>query len=459
MMNRLALVPSRARWLLVGAPLVLSLAACGGGGGGSGPGPTTYTIGGTLSGLLAGQQITLIDNGNDPLTLKANGSFTFAKRVAPKGSYAVTIGTQPTLQTCSISKGSGSGVTANVTSVAVSCTNGNLYSSSFGAGGGVWQYAINPTSGALAPLSPASVPAGSGNGGIALDKTGRYLYVPSQGNSAIYQFSRGVGGALTPLPRASLPGQVVSPTSLTVSADGKYLYATNTSSTVGNVGVFGIDPNGQISPAGSGIASIGNPINPIVASPTGPYLYGAVYAGRLGQNTIGANGDPIPMSPASVLVPTTQANRIAIAPNGKSVYIGSTLNGTISQLALGANGLGSLLSPSSVTAGTAVNGMAIDPGSNYLYVSGSHFVYQYNISNNGELVPMDPASVPVAAASVPASSLTGIQVDPTGRYVYVSADQPTSQTYGFSIGANGTLTPLSAAPVPAGTSSVSMAVR
>ena len=82
----------------------------------------TYTIGGTVSGLAAGQQVTLNNNGADPTTVAANGAFTFTTPVAFGGSYAVTVGTQPTGKTCTVSNGSGAGVTANVTNVAVTCS-------------------------------------------------------------------------------------------------------------------------------------------------------------------------------------------------------------------------------------------------------------------------------------------------------------------------------------------------
>jgi hypothetical protein len=75
-----------------------------------------------VSGLAAGQQVTLNNNGADPTTVTADGAFTFSTSVAYNGSYAVTVGTQPTGQTCSVSNGSGSGVTANVTNITVTCS-------------------------------------------------------------------------------------------------------------------------------------------------------------------------------------------------------------------------------------------------------------------------------------------------------------------------------------------------
>ena len=108
----------------------LSLTACGGGGGGgggtsgsgSGTGSTTFTVGGTVSGLSAAG-LVLTDNGVDNLTLSSGAtSFTFSQPVASGASYSVAIATQPTGEICAVSAGSGT-ATANVTTVAVACTN------------------------------------------------------------------------------------------------------------------------------------------------------------------------------------------------------------------------------------------------------------------------------------------------------------------------------------------------
>ena len=82
----------------------------------------TYSIGGTVSGLAAGSQVTLNNNGADPVTVRADGVFTFATPVAYNSSFNVTVGTQPVGQTCTVSNGSGAGVVANITNVAVTCS-------------------------------------------------------------------------------------------------------------------------------------------------------------------------------------------------------------------------------------------------------------------------------------------------------------------------------------------------
>lgn len=85
------------------------------------PVPTvTHTIGGNVSGLT-GSGLVLQNNGGDNLAVGADGAFTFATPVGSGNPYSVTILTQPTGQTCSVSSGSGT-ASANVTSVAVSCS-------------------------------------------------------------------------------------------------------------------------------------------------------------------------------------------------------------------------------------------------------------------------------------------------------------------------------------------------
>jgi hypothetical protein len=79
----------------------------------------TYSVGGTLSGLTG--TVVLQDNGGDNLTLTANGSFTFATQLVGGAAYNVTVLSNPTGQTCSVSSGTGTIGSANVTNVAVSC--------------------------------------------------------------------------------------------------------------------------------------------------------------------------------------------------------------------------------------------------------------------------------------------------------------------------------------------------
>ena len=81
----------------------------------------TFTVGGTVSGLAG---TLVLHNGSEDQTLTTNGLFAFPTPVAAGGSYAVTVTTQPSspTQVCTVANGSGTIGSANVTSVAVTCT-------------------------------------------------------------------------------------------------------------------------------------------------------------------------------------------------------------------------------------------------------------------------------------------------------------------------------------------------
>ncbi|WP_323696857.1 InlB B-repeat-containing protein [Thiorhodovibrio litoralis] len=98
----------------------------------------TYSIGGTVSGLASDQSVALQNNAGDDKTVSANGAFTFDTNIASGESYAVTVLTQPTGQTCTVSNDSGSNVMADVSNVSVTCaTNTHAISTNPGAGGSI----------------------------------------------------------------------------------------------------------------------------------------------------------------------------------------------------------------------------------------------------------------------------------------------------------------------------------
>ncbi len=127
-MNGSALVHSvrcAVGWVPLGVA-VLSLAACGGGGGGSSTGSSmgspssTYTVSGKMTGLNA-SGLVLQDNGADNYSASSGATtFTFSTPLASSASFQVTVLTQPTGETCTVSNGTGT-ITADVTSVTVAC--------------------------------------------------------------------------------------------------------------------------------------------------------------------------------------------------------------------------------------------------------------------------------------------------------------------------------------------------
>jgi len=105
---------------------------------------STYTIGGSLSGLTASGLI-LQNNGADNLTVSSGASsFQFATPVVSGGSYSVTVYQQPTGLICYVANASGTNVSANVTNVSVSCSTQNAYvANNAFSGGDVYLCSLN----------------------------------------------------------------------------------------------------------------------------------------------------------------------------------------------------------------------------------------------------------------------------------------------------------------------------
>ncbi|MGN6520297.1 MAG: hypothetical protein ACTHK2_12815, partial [Dokdonella sp.] len=85
----------------------------------------TYTVGGTVGGLL-GNSVTLsLNAGAQTLLVAANGPFSFPTGLADAATYTVTVSVQPSApaMTCTIANGTGTIAAANVTQVAVTCSD------------------------------------------------------------------------------------------------------------------------------------------------------------------------------------------------------------------------------------------------------------------------------------------------------------------------------------------------
>jgi hypothetical protein len=84
-----------------------------------------FTVGGSITGLT-GTGLVLQNNGADSVApAPADSSFTFPTRLASGAAYAVTVQTQPAnpAQLCVVSGGAGTVGSADVTSVAIACTD------------------------------------------------------------------------------------------------------------------------------------------------------------------------------------------------------------------------------------------------------------------------------------------------------------------------------------------------
>lgn len=82
----------------------------------------SYTVGGSISGLGAGKTVVLQNNAADDLSRTVNGNFVFGTAIPYGSTYAVSVRTQPSEQTCTVTSGLGT-VGGTVSSVAVDCAD------------------------------------------------------------------------------------------------------------------------------------------------------------------------------------------------------------------------------------------------------------------------------------------------------------------------------------------------
>lgn len=157
--------------------------------------PVMLSVGGVLTGMT-GTGLVLQNNGTNDLVLSANGSFTFAQPVAFGSPYAVSVKTQPRLEECTVTNGSGT-ATATVTNVMITCISQQVTTL---AGDGIAR-TIDGIGTAASFASPT---------GIASDAAGN-LYVSEWFSGALRMISP-AGKVSTPVTGLTRPlGVAVSP--------------------------------------------------------------------------------------------------------------------------------------------------------------------------------------------------------------------------------------------------------
>ncbi len=412
----------------------------------------TFTIGVTVSGLTAGKQVTLNNNGADPLTVLAaqNGVLqTFSTPVTFNGSYAVTVGTQPVGQTCTVSNGSGSGVAANITNVTVACSTNT--------------YTIGGTITGLISTQQVTL---KNNGGDPLTLTvasgGTFTFTTPVAYGAGYAVTVGTSptGETCRITNGAGTNVTANVSSVSISCRLPLAYVTN--KTDNTVSQYAIGLDGTLSSLGAALATGVTP-NTVAVDPTGRFAYVANFGSDVGlpgsgttvsQYTIGADGALTLNGTA-----TTGLNpySVAIDPSGQYAYVTNQGSNSVSQFTVGADGKLTPMSTLSVPSGSLPYKVTVDPTGRYVYVAnlatsttpGS--VSQYTIGAGGALVPMTPATV-TTGSGLGGPIGVAVRVTATGTFAYATNlfDENVSQ---FSIDGTGGLVPLGGGATPVSTTS------
>ncbi len=413
--------------------------ACGGGSSGT---RSTYSVaydgngatGGTVpvdSGSYAqGQTVTVLGNTG---TLTYAGHSFAGWNTQPNGSGAsYTQG-----QTCPMG-------TANITLYAQWTTN---------AAGDNVTYDGNGATGGSAPSDPLH--HAQGQPVTVLGNTGNLVY---SGYSFVGWQTKADGSGTTYAPGRTFLMGAANVTLYALWAGGHAYVANQNGGSAGSVSQYTIGPNGALTPMfAPTVATAGNNSQQVAVDPTGKHAYVSnVSSNTVSQFTIGEDGALAPMSTPTISMGPGPGIyyplSIAVHPSGKWAYIAINQRSSVNQYTIGSDGSLSPMTPASVPAGTYPTTVTVDPSGKYAYLSNGrdNTVSQYTIDQaTGALSPMTPPTVAAAGTSGKENAWF-FEVEPKGKYAYVTNyfDGTISQ---YNINqTNGTLSAMTPATVATG---------
>ncbi len=170
------------------------------------------------------------------------------------------------------------------------------------------------------------------------------------------------------------------------------------------------------------------------------------------QFDIRAGGVLSPKAPPTAATAVSNPDAVAIAPDGKSVYVVDA-PGDVSQYDVGPGGVLSAKTPATVAAGANSSGIAVSPDGKSVYVaSQAGSISQYDVGGSGALSPKTPPAV-----SVPGGGLSQVAVSPDGKSAYVT-DFIAGDVLQYDVGVGGVLSPKTAPTVASGVNPEGIAV-
>jgi sugar lactone lactonase YvrE len=216
--------------------LALALTACGGGGSSSPSTPVTYNVFGNVNGS-PGPGLVLQLNGGSSMSITAQG-FAWSNALTNGQAYNVTILSQPTGSTCTVSNGSGTISGAGVSNVAVNCVPAlSLLAGNMGDAGNL--------------DGPAASARFNHPAGIGLDSAGN-IYVDDFGNGAIRKITP--SGVVSTISGASDNSAISASSSAAADGSGNFFFSTefSCSTTTNDGNVYEINSSGVLTTIGNG---------------------------------------------------------------------------------------------------------------------------------------------------------------------------------------------------------------
>ena len=353
-----------------------------------------------------------------------------------------------------------------------------LYSSDF-SGNKVYEYVVNPTTGAIKPTVQKSAVTHTGPTRVVSDKGGYRLYVVNRTSKDLsaYFINRS-NGDLSPVPGS--PFKVGNtPYDLAVHPSGHYVYAvtiTSTTNPTSFVYAFAVESNGSLKPVPGSPFPTSNWAQALVIDPQGKYLYVSTspetsysstsYVAAYSISSTDGALTPVPGSPYEEPNSPNCANGawdMAVHPSGNFLLLPNMCEGTVIYRIDRSTGTLTLIKgspfapPGQGFAATGdVESIAMDPQGEYFWVTDQYC--DSGCSTGTDTWKLNTTTgVPTYLESGVAGCGLVVRSDPSGNFVYEIGNTTSNEAcggsglipgiWGFSVSrGNGALKNLSGSP-------------
>jgi probable HAF family extracellular repeat protein len=335
----------------------------------------------------------------------------------------------------------------------------------------VFGFKVDPVTGNLVTVPGSPFTSGtSGVSSIAIDQKDGFVYVANgfgpDNNISGFRIDP-LSGRLLPL-RQSPFATGPSPMSIAVSLSGKFAYVANQGSN--SVSAFKIESaTGNLIPVPGSPFAAGNAPSSVTVDPAGAFVYvtnesSNDVSGFTVNSTTGAL-KPVPGSPFPA---GTSPQSVAVDPLDRFVYVANQGSDNVSGYSLN-NTTGALTSLGVFAAGAGgLNGVNVDPTGKFVYAEGYGGVYGYQIVlvskcfpcvGPGSLTPLPGSPFGTGTNAVfGAWTPNSLAIDFSDSFAYAtSGPYGSGNVTGFDLNAGG-LTQFPGLPFPSGNGSVAIAL-
>lgn len=314
-------------------------------------------------------------------------------------------------------------------------------------------YSVNPSSGALTPLSGFPIAVGSEVDYLTHDALNKFMVSVDTSANLIHVFGiNSSTGALTEIaPSPYTVGK--EPRAAAFDPGGKFVYVASMS--LNSVDAFSISSSGVLTavpgspfPTG-GTSTTGSFGCCVVVDPTGKFLYVQdhlnVYSFLINATT-----------GALTLVTTTAGpgfgNGLAVDPAGAFLYaVGSGNNSILTYAINSSSGALTFAFGSPMALQTGSFAIVLDPMGAFAYtVENAQSVVVYRLQN-GRFTSL-------GASFSGALGTQQLAIDPTGSFLYAPQTGNLDNISGFQISQSGSLTAITGSPFPSGSQPFSVAI-